>query len=106
MVWAFRQSIFNAAAAAWLPGYPGRSRSSPYERIQAPELAIVVEWSLQQLLDYFETWSAFKQSRNDPSAVRAIEQLVTAVLAEVGADARLTVRMPLSIVAGRKQRSR
>ena len=85
-------------------GYQSQDISFPYDRIQAPEFAIVVEWSLRQLLDYFETWSAFKQSRTDPSAVRAIEQIVAAVLAEVGSDTPLTVKMPLSIVAGRKQR--
>jgi hypothetical protein len=56
--------------------------------------------TLRELIEYSQTWPAFRLSLQDPRAVAAVEG--AAALAEIGADTRLTVRMPLAIVAGRK----
>jgi SAM-dependent methyltransferase len=85
-----------------LNGYVDTDIHFPYARLEVPAFAMTIEWSLRELIEFVETWSAYKHSRQDPSAVRIIDQALAAVTAQVGADTRLTVRMPLSVVAGRK----
>jgi SAM-dependent methyltransferase len=85
-----------------LNGYVDADIHFPYARIAAPELAMTMDWSLRELIAFAETWSAFKLSRQDPGASRAVDAALASVIAEVGAETALTVRIPLSIVAGRK----
>jgi SAM-dependent methyltransferase len=103
------QRLKDALEPFWSPririllkGYVDTDIQFPYERLAGPEFVMTIEWSLRELIEYVETWSAFKLSRQDPRAVRTIDDAVASVIAEVGADTKLAVRTPLSVVAGRK----
>ncbi len=78
-----------------------RSLPFPFEEVALPPLAIEVEWSLDDLVGYIETWSATR------AAERALGESpvpkARAALAEVWGDPdrRRPMRFPLSVRAGR-----
>jgi SAM-dependent methyltransferase len=75
-----------------------RSIPFPFNRIEAPELAMRMEWTADQLLGYLGTWSAVKEYKlangTDPRSLIADE-----LQAVWGAAAR-TVSWPLTLLAG------
>jgi SAM-dependent methyltransferase len=82
-------------------GYRTEDIDFPFVRLAAPSFAIEVQWTLKQLMDYMMTWSAFTRSRQDTSAVRAMDDLLSRTQRILPADELTLVRMPLKIVAGR-----
>jgi SAM-dependent methyltransferase len=73
----------------------------PFKMIDAPQMAIECEWTMEQLLAYADTWSAVarmrKEQGEDPMPA------YRAALAQVWGDAAKVrrVQMPLLIKAGR-----
>ncbi len=41
-------------------GYPSEDIKFPFERISAPDFKIEVSWSIEQVISFVETWSAYK----------------------------------------------
>ena len=78
-----------------------RSIAFPFERIQAPALAMAVDWTLDETLAYFRSWSAtarYVQARGvDP--VAALGQRLAAPWGDP--QTRRRVAWPLSVLAGR-----
>lgn len=72
----------------------------PFERVEVPEFAMELEWTLDQLTAYLGTWSSvrrFTEARGeDPVA-----GLSTELEAAWGSGARRVVRWPLSVRVGR-----
>lgn len=79
---------------------PFRRILEPFLRSAVPSFAIDEQWTLDQLIDYMETWSAFKRSRADATATAALAEAVQRTRAKVAANAVLPIRMPLKILAG------
>ncbi|NIR59358.1 MAG: class I SAM-dependent methyltransferase [Gammaproteobacteria bacterium] len=73
----------------------------PFERLDAPQPAMIARWSLDRLLGYLGTWSAVQRYRathgRDPIAV--VADGLAAAWGEPGAPK--TVRWPLRVLAGR-----
>ncbi len=99
----FREVI----APFWAPnnmllwnGYRSEEIEFPFRRIATPEFFIKMQWSLDELLAYMMTWSAFKRSRADSEAVAAMDQLLERAHALALPSMRFAVRMPLKMVAG------
>jgi hypothetical protein len=80
-------------------GYLDDDIRCPFPRVPAPAFAIEELWTLDQLVDYMATWSAYKHSRSDPGATAALADAVARTRARVAADTLLPIRMPLKIVA-------
>jgi len=57
-------------------GYRDTDISFPFERLQAPALTIHAHWSVPQLIEYMQTWSAYKRSRQDTVAAAALDALL------------------------------
>ena len=80
-------------------GYADADTLCPFERLDTPELRIVVEWSVDRIVAYVRTWSAYKRAAAD-----GLEAELEAALAE--ARRRLDPEMihqlwvPLAIRAG------
>jgi SAM-dependent methyltransferase len=82
-------------------GYQSEDIAFPYVRMSTPPFEIQARWTLEQLIEYMCTWSAYKHSRSDPAAVEAVDSAVARVRNTVAADEQLPIRMPLKLVAGR-----
>jgi predicted aconitase len=80
---------------------PRRAGSIPYAFIDAPRFEVEVDWSMSQLVDYMQTWSAYTRSRSDPAAAAAMDGLVTRTGALRESPRRLELRVPLRLLAGR-----
>lgn len=75
-----------------------RDEPFPYERIPAPELALELDWSLDQMLDYVGTWSATRaRLREDP---RFLERAREALEPAWETSSR-KVTLPIVMLAGR-----
>jgi SAM-dependent methyltransferase len=82
-------------------GYRTGDVALAFPRVEVPSFAIAVEWSAAQLLAYLMTWSAYKRSRQDANAARAMDALLESTRELVAAHDRLAVTMPLTAVAAR-----
>lgn len=82
-------------------GYQSATIAFPFQREPSPELAIVMHWSVRQLMEYLQTWSAYKSGLADANTRQRLHE-IEAVAERLGQDGEvLEVRMPLRIVAGR-----
>lgn len=75
--------------------------SFPFPRLEAPEIAMNVDWSLNQFLGYIGTWSSVRRARKATG-----EDPVPVFARDLGAvwgadDVVRQVRWPLTIKAGR-----
>ncbi|HEY9199168.1 MAG TPA: class I SAM-dependent methyltransferase [Gammaproteobacteria bacterium] len=79
-----------------------RDLDFPFRRITAPAFSMRADWTLQQLLGYFRSWSAtsrfIKTHGYDP--VDAVDARLRIHWGD--ADRRRTVTWPLSLLAGRR----
>ncbi len=82
-------------------GYRSEEIGFPYPRIKTPKFSIEVEWTVEQLLTYLKTWSAFKFSRADAKAVAAMDLLLAQSEELAAPEQLLRISMPLEIVVGR-----
>jgi SAM-dependent methyltransferase len=75
----------------------------PFELVTPPALAMQMDWTLDQLINYAGTWSAVARMRKETG----IDPMpgFRAALAPLWGDARRTVRMPITVKAGRKVQS-
>jgi SAM-dependent methyltransferase len=82
-------------------GYRTEDVGFPFDRVSSPSFAIEVGWTLDQLVDYLMTWSAYKRSRRDASARTAIDDLLRRARSLIPANEEIQIRMPLTVLAGR-----
>lgn len=81
-------------------GYLDKDVHFPFRRVPAPAFAIEITWTLDHIIEYLMTWSAYKKSRNDPRAADQTDGVFARARASIPADALLPVRMPLKLLAG------
>lgn len=81
-----------------MDGYKSEDIEFPFDRVQAPDLAIDVTWSVEQLLNFFRTWSAYKLMQDTPARTE-IDALFTMAEKEFK-NALLPLRMPICVAAG------
>ncbi len=81
-------------------GYQNTDISFPFERLQAPALTIRAHWSVPQLIEYMQTWSAYKRSRQNTVAAAALDALLANARECFARREPLDLSMPLAIVAG------
>lgn len=79
-------------------GYPSNAIEFPFKRLTTPEFAIQVRWTLQQVVSYMHTWSAYK--RCDASTKQLLDAQVQRYSSIGTADRTFDLRMPLTVVAG------
>lgn len=82
-------------------GYQDDDIAFPFARIPSPEFAIEEWWTLDELIDYMTTWSAYKLGRSNATAVAALDSAERRVRAVVAPDILMPIRMPLKLVASR-----
>ncbi|MCW7537660.1 class I SAM-dependent methyltransferase [Aquabacterium sp. A7-Y] len=99
--------LLRTLAPFWAPGnrilwdgYQDRDTAFPFERIATPAFSIEMHWTLQALIDYMQTWSAYQRSRADTVATAAMDQLFADARQLTPEGATLRVSMPLKMVAG------
>jgi SAM-dependent methyltransferase len=104
---AMRGGLLQAIESLWVPqnrllwaGY--QDLDLPLQPVQAPPFEIRVDWSLPQLLDYVQTWSAVRRLIARDGQV-AFERLAAGLARHWGdaPEATRTVTMPLALRAGR-----
>ena len=78
-----------------------RSIPFPFEAIEAPAFSMVLDWTLDELLAYFRSWSATARYQRDRGVdpVAALAQQLAGVWGDP--QARRRVQWPLSVRAGR-----
>jgi hypothetical protein len=104
--------IRSELASLWAPnnrilwnGYQVDEVAFPFPRIDAPQFVLKMTWSPNQLVRYLSTWSAFQRSRSDPAATERINRVIASFYGLVPSEAKLPIRMPLKILAGRVTRT-
>jgi hypothetical protein len=71
----------------------------PFDRLDAPELRITVDWSVDQIVAYVRTWSAFKNAA--AAGARAeLDRVIADARRQLGLDTRYELWVPLTILAG------
>lgn len=78
-------------------GYQCEDLKFPFDRVQSPEFAIEVSWTIQELLNFFRTWSAYKLMQELPSG-REINDLFSRAETEFDGIG-LPLRMPICVAA-------
>ncbi len=81
-----------------MDGYKSEDIEFPFDRLQAPDLAIDVTWSIDQLLNFFRTWSAYKLMLDTPARTK-IDALFAMAEKEFK-EVLLPLRMPICVAAG------
>jgi SAM-dependent methyltransferase len=71
----------------------------PFRELESPRFAMVVEWSLSQLLGYIRTWSAVQHFR-ESQGVDPVVELSQELAGVWGSGARRRVEWPLSVRVG------
>lgn len=82
-------------------GYREADVAFPFVRERTPAFEIRVTWTVDQLLAYLATWSAYKRSRADATAARAVDELFVRARTLVPPHERLPIRMALATLAAR-----
>jgi len=79
-------------------GYKSGDIQFPFNRVEAPETAIEVTWTINELLNFFRTWSAYKlmQGTPDGTEINALFSKATTQFEGVS----LPLRMPIYTAAG------
>lgn len=76
----------------------------PFTEIKVPAVTMQEFWSLEELLGYFNTWSAVKEAKN-VLGFNPVDQLRAILLPEWGdPESKKKISWPLSIRAGRVKR--
>jgi SAM-dependent methyltransferase len=81
-------------------GYRSADIAFPFERLNAPPLAIDLEWTVGRLAAYMKTWSAYRRCVEEPRAAAAIGSLIHAAIRRFGEHEQIEISMPLCVVAG------
>jgi SAM-dependent methyltransferase len=81
-------------------GYRDADIALPLARLPVPPLQVEERWTIAQLIEYMQTWSAWKRAQEDTRKARALAGLVEAAQARFGGAGALEITMPLAIVAG------
>ncbi len=82
-------------------GYRDADIRFPFQRIPHPAFCIDLAWSFRQILAFMQTWSAYRLSRDDAGATKAMDELLEEFEKTYRADQVFQVRMPLVMVAGK-----
>jgi SAM-dependent methyltransferase len=79
-------------------GYADADVRCPFDRLEPPDLRITVSWSIEQIVAYVRTWSAFKNAAA-AGADAELEKFIADARYELR-DARHELWVPLTIRAG------
>ncbi|WP_167758675.1 class I SAM-dependent methyltransferase [Zemynaea arenosa] len=82
-------------------GYRNEDIAFPYARLPAPPFVIEARWTIEEMIAYVQTWSAYKLARQDVRVAAELERLCGGARERFAARGTLAARMPLSVVAGR-----
>lgn len=107
---AVKEALFDPVVRVvepyWAPnnrilwdGYADADVRCPFDRLEAPDLRINVSWSLDQIIAYVRTWSAFKNAAS-AGAEANLERILANARHELGENARHDLWVPLAIRAG------
>lgn len=80
-------------------GYRPEEVRFPFRPLSAPALSIEVDWSLDELVSYVRTWSAFKKAVA-AGQCQALERVIDRGTIRLGRDTRHHLSVPLTILAG------
>ncbi len=85
---------------AWR-GYQEDELAFPFAAFRPPPIAITLTWSATQLASFISTWSAYKIAAADEQLRAALTRALAAGVASLGADTKLEITMPLTVIAGK-----
>ena len=104
---AFRRVVLDPIHRLWPPQNRLLWRGFvdlpfPYERIEAPDFAIELQWTLAQLMDYLGTWTAVKRhiAQGNPAF---LEEAAKALAPVWGVAGPRRIVMPLHFLCGRRR---
>lgn len=80
-------------------GYRPQEVRFPFRPLSAPTLSIEVDWSLDELVSYARTWSAFKKAVAAGQR-EALEHVISRGTMRLGHETRHHLSVPLTILAG------
>jgi len=86
-------------------GYRDEEIRFPFERRATPSFALELDWTAAQLLAYIETWSAYMRCLADPVAAERLRAHRAAADELLAPSTRLRVRMPITLLVARIERS-
>lgn len=83
-------------------GYNDDDLKFPFERLDSvPEFSIEMTLSLNNIIEYMRTWSAYKLAQSSSEATIALKSVTATAMAELDQDEEFEIVMPLKIVAAR-----
>ncbi len=80
-------------------GYRPDEVQFPFRPLAVPALSIEVDWSLDELVAYVSTWSAFKKAVAAGRA-EALERVLREATIRFGREARHQLSVPITMLAG------
>jgi len=90
--------FWNKKNAILWRGYKNEDIHFPFKRIPMPNFEIYEEWPIQNLINYFQTWSAFKLA--DDNALEQLNGITKNILNKIEPTQIIPIRMPLKSFAG------
>lgn len=104
------KNLFELLTDYWQPkakilwgGYAVEKVSFPYQQVKAPKLTIDLEWNLEQLFDYFLSWSATQAYIKDNGT--SLIELAKTQVQKIWGNPKETklIQWPIHILAGIKK---
>lgn len=82
-------------------GYRDADIAFPFTRLATPNFSMQLDWTVDQLLAYLQTWSAYKRSQLNEGAQQHMERLLRDIQATFDPAMRFSAQMQLKLVAAR-----
>ena len=81
-------------------GFNDEDIAFPFKRITPPRLAIQTAWTIAQLIEYMQTWSAYKHALKNETMASGLQKLCADAAQRFVQKGAMQITMPLHIVAG------
>jgi SAM-dependent methyltransferase len=82
-------------------GYRSGEIAFPFERVEAPPFNIELDWTVERIVAFTQTWSAWKRAMEDPDKAASIRRLEATAAERFAGRGAMRITFPIPIAAGR-----
>lgn len=92
------EPFWNVRNSVLWRGYTVEDTHFPFEKVNMPEFVIDQRWTVENLISYFQTWSAYKMA--NVGAKSQLQVIVSRTYEKFSPDEIVPVVMPLKSICG------
>ena len=83
-------------------GYRSEEIAFPFVRVHAPPFTIEVDWTVERIVAFVRTWSAWKRAMEEGSRAESIPCLERHALEQFAGAGTMRLSFPIPVAAGRE----